>query len=54
MRGTVAPRVTSRPLLLAGAGVMIVALAATIWLWAHYGATIFFETIQAGFVACFG
>jgi hypothetical protein len=24
------------------------------WLWAHYGTTVFFETIRAGFVACFG
>jgi hypothetical protein len=23
-------------------------------LWAHYGATVFFETIRAGFAACFG
>jgi hypothetical protein len=29
-------------------------LAGAIMLWAHYGATVFFETIRAGFVACFG
>jgi hypothetical protein len=29
-------------------------LGATTLLWAHYGATVFFETIRAGFVACFG
>jgi hypothetical protein len=29
-------------------------LAGTIWLWAHYGTAIFFETIRAGLVACFG
>jgi hypothetical protein len=29
-------------------------LAGSILLWAHYGATVFFETIRAGFVACFG
>jgi hypothetical protein len=23
-------------------------------LWAHYGATVFFETIRAGLAACFG
>jgi hypothetical protein len=23
-------------------------------LWAHYGATVFFETIRAGLTACFG
>ena len=53
MRETAAPRVMSRPLLLAGAA-FILALAGTIWLWAYYGATVFFETIRAGFVACFG
>lgn len=53
MRETVAPRLMSRPLLLAGA-VFILALAGTIWLWAYYGATVFFETIRAGFIACFG
>ena len=29
-------------------------LAGTIALWAHYGSAIFFETIRAGLVACFG
>ena len=53
MRETVAPRVMSRPLLLAGAA-FILALAGTLWLWAYYGATVFFETIRAGFIACFG
>jgi hypothetical protein len=48
---------TSRPLprpLLVAAAVAIAALAGTLVLWAHYGATLFFETIRAGFVACFG
>jgi hypothetical protein len=53
MRETVAPRLMSRPLMAAGAAV-ILALAGTVWLWAHVGATVFFETIRAGFVACFG
>ncbi len=53
MRETVAPIVLSRPLFSPGAAI-IVALAGTVWLWAHYGATVFFETIRAGFVACFG
>ncbi len=44
---------TSRPPILAGAAIIIV-LAGTVWLWAYYGATVFFETIRAGFVACFG
>ena len=53
MRETVAPRVMSRPLLLAGAA-FILALAGTLWLWVYYGARVFFETIRAGFIACFG
>jgi hypothetical protein len=55
MPETVAPRSPSmsRPLLLAGA-VVAVALLGTVMLWAHYGATVFFETIRAGFAACFG
>jgi len=54
MRETVAPRPLLRPLLLAGAAVVILALAGTTLLWARYGATVFFETIRAGLVACFG
>lgn len=55
MPETVAPHLLSmsRPLLLAGA-VVAVALLGTVMLWAHYGATVFFETIRAGFAACFG
>jgi hypothetical protein len=55
MRESYAPRLTSisRPVLLAGA-VAIAAAGVTFWLWAHYGATVFFETIRAGFAACFG
>jgi hypothetical protein len=41
------------PLLLAGALVTL-ALLGTVALWAHYGTTVFFETIRAGFAACFG
>jgi hypothetical protein len=50
----------SRPLIVAGGaiivagGAIIIALAGTLWLWAHYGVAVFFETIRAGFVACFG
>jgi len=54
MRETVAPRVPSRPLLVTGVVIMIMAVAGVLLLWAHYGATVFFETIRAGFVACFG
>jgi hypothetical protein len=53
MPETVVPRLTSRPLIAASA-VIAVVLAGTVLLWAHYGATVFFETIRAGFAACFG
>jgi hypothetical protein len=36
------------------AGAVGLALAGTVSLWAHYGSTVFFEMIQAGFAACFG
>jgi hypothetical protein len=39
--------------LLAGAGALALLLA-TACLWAHYGATLFFEIMRAGFAACFG
>jgi hypothetical protein len=39
--------------MMAGAAIAL-ALAGTVLLWAHYGATVFFETIRAGFAACFG
>jgi hypothetical protein len=41
------------PILLA-AGTIGLVLAATIVLWAHYGTAVFFETIRAGLVSCFG
>ncbi len=53
MPETVAPRPLLRPLLVA-AGAIAFVLAGTVLLWAHYGATVFFETIRAGFAACFG
>jgi hypothetical protein len=53
MPETVAPRVTSWPLLAAGLLVALV-LASTVLLWAHYGTAVFFETLRAGFIACFG
>jgi len=42
----------SRPLLLVAllGGAM---LAATLLLWAYYGTTVFFETVRAGWLACF-
>jgi hypothetical protein len=51
--GTAAPLMGSRPLL-AVAALATLALAGTVLLWAHYGTTVFFETIRAGFSACFG
>jgi hypothetical protein len=54
MRETVAPSLTWRPIFIAVAAAAIVALAGTGLLWAHYGATVFFETIRAGLAACFG
>lgn len=40
--------------LLAVIAVVALALIGTVLLWAHYGTTVFFETIRVGFSACFG
>lgn len=57
------PDIVARPRLsglLLTAGTLVVlalgvlALGGTLLLWAHYGTTVFFETIRAGFSACFG
>jgi len=53
MPQSTASSTASRPLLWGGAFVAL-ALGGTLLLWAHYGTTVFFETIRAGFVACFG
>jgi len=53
MRGTVASGSSSRPLKAVG-GAIIIALTGSAVLWVYYGTTVFFETIRAGFVACFG
>ena len=45
---------TSRPALIAVAGFFGLLFAAAGVLWAHYGTAVFFETIRAGFAACFG
>jgi hypothetical protein len=37
----------------AGVGALAI-LAATGWLWAQYGAALFFEIMRAGFAGCFG
>jgi len=51
---TVPARAMSRPLLAAGAMLIAMVFGGTVLLWAHYGSTVFFETIRAGFAACFG
>jgi len=52
MADAISPRRTG-PILLAAGAVGLV-LAGTIALWMHYGTAVFFETIRAGFIACFG
>jgi len=52
------PQLLARPrlsgsLFLASALVAL-GLIGTSMLWAHYGTAVFFETIRAGFTACFG
>jgi hypothetical protein len=53
MREATASRSTFRGRIFAGAAAAIV-LGGAVWLWAHYGTAVFFETIRAGFIACFG
>jgi hypothetical protein len=43
-----------RALIVAVAAFVGILLAGTVVLWAHYGTAVFFETIRAGFAACFG
>jgi hypothetical protein len=54
MREVTASRAGSRPFVVAGAAIAAATAAGTAWLWTHYGTAVFFETIRAGFVACFG
>jgi hypothetical protein len=54
MRETAAPSLTSRAIVIASAAAAVLALAGTVLLWVHYGAAVFFETIRAGLIACFG
>jgi hypothetical protein len=53
MSASLIPRPIARPLW-AAAGAVVLVVAGAIMLWVHYGAMVFFETIRAGFVACFG
>jgi hypothetical protein len=52
------PEILARPrpsgALFAASAIIALALIGTGLLWAHYGTTVFFETIRAGFAACFG
>jgi hypothetical protein len=53
MPDAAASLLTLRPALAITAACAVL-LAGTVLLWAHYGTTVFFETIRAGFTACFG
>jgi hypothetical protein len=44
----------NRGAILVAAGATGLILAGTLALWANYGTAVFFETIRAGFAACFG
>jgi hypothetical protein len=55
--GAAAPKMVAGPRSLFAAALGLFAallLGASVLLWAHYGTTVFFETIRAGFSACFG
>ncbi len=51
LRGTIAPRLLSLPLILACV-VALLGLAGAVLLWAYIGSTVFFETIRSGFALC--
>jgi len=53
MRDSEAHCSTPLPLILVSAAIAVV-LGGTGWLWVHYGTAVFFETVRAGFIACFG
>ena len=52
------PQILARPrvsgYLFVASALVALALIGTGLLWAHYGTAVFFETIRAGFAACFG
>jgi hypothetical protein len=52
-RKSVARPLTSKWLIIGGAATLL-ALAGAVSLWARFGTVVFFETIRAGFAACFG
>ena len=55
---TAMPQILARPRvsgsLFVASVLVALALIGTGLLWAHYGTAVFFETIRAGFTACFG
>ena len=52
MSALASDHVRSRTIVLAGVAVLAL-FAATLALWAYYGTAVFFETIRAGWAACF-
>ena len=52
------PQLLARPRasgsLFVASALVALALVGTGVLWAHYGTAVFFETVRAGFAACFG
>jgi hypothetical protein len=44
----------SRTVVLVMAAIVGAIMAGTVALWTHYGTAVFFETIRAGYAACFG
>ena len=52
------PQILARPRvsgsLFVASALVALALVGTGLLWANYGTAVFFETIRAGFTACFG
>jgi hypothetical protein len=52
------PQLLARPRVsgswFAASALIALALIGSGVLWAHYGTAVFFETIRAGFAACFG
>jgi hypothetical protein len=50
---TIQPRRIAQGIVMGGAGLGVAALLAALGLWFHYGTAVFFETIAAGFAACF-
>jgi hypothetical protein len=50
---TSGPARQARAVVIGGAALGVLLLAAAAILWLHYGSTVFFEMIASGFAACF-